>query len=84
MNFDVARVRAALPGRRVDYHDTLDSTMTAAAAIRTPGTIVIANEQTAGQGRHGHAWHSEPGSGLYFTIVLAPRLSMELLPVPQW
>jgi BirA family biotin operon repressor/biotin-[acetyl-CoA-carboxylase] ligase len=81
MNFDVARVRAALPGRRVDYHDTLDSTMTAAAAIRTPGAIVIANEQTAGQGRHGHAWHSEPGSGLYFTIVLAPRLSMELLPV---
>ena len=81
MNFDVARVRAALPGRRVDYYDTLDSTMTAAAAIRTRGAIVIANEQSAGQGRHGHAWHSEPGSGLYFTIVLAPRLSMELLPV---
>lgn len=81
MNFDIARVRAALPGRRVDYYDTLGSTMTAAAEIRTPGAIVIANEQSAGQGRHGHAWHSEPGSGLYFTLVLAPRLPMDLLPV---
>ena len=25
-----------------------------------PGTVVLADEQTAGQGRHGHSWHSEP------------------------
>ena len=42
MNFDVARVRAALPGRRVDYHDTLDSTMTAAAALRSVASRVVA------------------------------------------
>ncbi|MFN0100978.1 MAG: biotin--[acetyl-CoA-carboxylase] ligase [Bryobacteraceae bacterium] len=81
MSFDIARVRAALPERRIDYYGTLGSTMTAAAEILTPGAIVIANRQSAGQGRHGHAWHSEPDSGLYFTIVLAPRLAMELLPV---
>ncbi len=81
MSFDIARVRAALPERRVDYYETLGSTMTAAAAIHVPGAIVIANQQSAGQGRHGHTWHSEPDSGLYFTIVLAPRLATELLPV---
>ena len=26
------------------------------------GSVVLAEEQTAGQGRHGHAWHSEPGA----------------------
>lgn len=81
MSFDIGRVRAALPDRRVDYYESLGSTMTAAAEIRTPGAIVIANQQSAGQGRHGHSWHSEPDSGLYFTIVLSPRLAMELLPV---
>lgn len=81
MSFDIARVRAALAGRRVDYYESIGSTMTAAAAIRTRGAIVVADQQTAGQGRHGHSWHSEAGSGLYFTIVLAPRLAMELLPV---
>ncbi len=81
MIFDAPRVRAALPGRRIDYYESIGSTMTAAAAIRTPGAIVIANEQSAGQGRHGHSWHSEPGSGLYFTVVLSPRLALDLLPV---
>jgi BirA family biotin operon repressor/biotin-[acetyl-CoA-carboxylase] ligase len=81
MSFDIERVRAALPGRSIAYYETLGSTMTAAAEIRTPGAIVVADEQTAGQGRHGHKWHSEAGSGLYFTIVLTPRLGMELLPV---
>ena len=27
------------------------------------GAVVIAEEQTAGQGRHGHTWHSEAGDG---------------------
>ncbi|MBL8241807.1 MAG: biotin--[acetyl-CoA-carboxylase] ligase [Bryobacterales bacterium] len=81
MSFDVARVKAALPRRRVEYHETLPSTMIAAATMREPGAIVIANEQSAGQGRHGHTWHSEPESGLYFTIVLAPKVTSDQLPV---
>lgn len=81
MSFDIAHVQAALPGRRVDYYETLDSTMIAAAAIRTRRAIVVADRQTAGQGRHGHSWHSEAGNGLYFTIVLQPVLQMNLLPV---
>lgn len=33
-------------------------------------TVVGADEQTAGQGRLGRAWHSEPGAGLYVSLVL--------------
>jgi len=52
------------------------------AAGRALGTTVIADEQTAGQGRHGHSWHSEAGAGLYCSIVLqrevSPTLTMAL------
>lgn len=34
-------------------------------------TVVIAEEQTAGRGRQGHAWTS-PLGGLYFSVVLRP------------
>ena len=37
------------------------------------GAIVLAEEQTAGQGRHGHSWYSEPYAGIYCSIVLEPR-----------
>jgi BirA family biotin operon repressor/biotin-[acetyl-CoA-carboxylase] ligase len=37
------------------------------------GDVVVAEEQTAGQGRHGHSWYSAPGAGLYCSIVLEPR-----------
>jgi BirA family biotin operon repressor/biotin-[acetyl-CoA-carboxylase] ligase len=60
------------PGRRIDYYATIDSTMHAAAGLDI-GAVVIAGEQTAGQGRHGHSWHSEAGNGLYISFVLAPN-----------
>ncbi len=68
---DIERVRRALPGRRIDYYDSIGSTMTAAIGL-PPGAAVVAEQQTAGQGRLGRSWHSEPGSGLYCTMVLPP------------
>lgn len=32
------------------------------------GTVLIAEEQTAGKGRHGRSWISPPGCNLYFSI----------------
>ena len=82
---DIEALLRALPGRRLEYFDRLDSTMHEAARLAAggcpSGTAVIAEEQTAGQGRHGHEWHSEPGSGLYVSVVLRPRLSIEAMPV---
>lgn len=68
---DVDRLRAVFRGHTVEYYSTIDSTM-AAAAGRALGTIVVADEQTAGRGRHGRSWHSEPGAGIYLSIVLQP------------
>ena len=75
MNLD--SLRRALPDRRIDYYPSIDSTMRAAAALPR-GSVVIADEQTAGQGRHGHSWHSAPGAGLYCSIVLDPAPALTL------
>ena len=70
MNLDL--LRRALPGRSLEYFETLASTQTAAAGCPV-GSIVVANQQTAGRGRHSHSWHSEPSAGIYFSIVLQPN-----------
>jgi len=60
-----------MTGRAVRYYDTVGSTME--LAVGEPlGTVIVANAQTAGQGRHGHSWHSEPDSGIYCSMVLKP------------
>ena len=84
MPFDVEFVRQSWR-QPVSYFATLDSTMLEAARLAEAGcahgTVVIADEQTAGQGRHGRRWHSEPGAGLYASIVLRPDLRPDSLPV---
>ena len=43
------------------------------------GTVVVAEEQTAGRGRKGAQWFCAPGEGLAFSVVLAPEWPRE-----QW
>jgi BirA family biotin operon repressor/biotin-[acetyl-CoA-carboxylase] ligase len=38
------------------------------------GTVVVAERQTAGIGRHGHSWNSDASGGLYLSIILRLRL----------
>jgi len=45
------------------------------------GTVIVAETQTAGIGRHGHSWHSESDGGLYFSIILRLALASDALPV---
>ncbi len=82
--FKLASVRAKLPDRRIEWFDSIDSTMTEAARLAregcASGTIVGAEEQTAGIGRLGRSWHSEPGAGLYVSFVL--RLPLEAQRIP--
>ena len=44
------------------------------------GTVVVADAQTAGRGRHGNRWFSPVGTGLYVSVVLrtvsAPVLTL--------
>jgi BirA family biotin operon repressor/biotin-[acetyl-CoA-carboxylase] ligase len=61
---------------RVELLDSTPSTMDIAhrlAAEGAPaGTLVIANQQTAGRGRGGKSWQSSPGVGLWLTLVERP------------
>lgn len=38
------------------------------------GALVVADMQTAGRGRRGKSWSSPPGTNLYFTLILRPKL----------
>jgi len=44
------------------------------------GTVVVAETQTEGRGRLGREWFSPPGTGLYFSVILHPRLPAADLP----
>ena len=49
--------------------------MEAAAAGERDG-VWVADEQTAGRGRGGHAWHSAAGDGLYCSALVRPGIRM--------
>lgn len=55
-------------GSRVIVYQVIGSTNDRALAIGGDGTVIVANAQTAGRGRHGRSWHSIPGKGLYFSV----------------
>jgi len=63
--------------------DTLGSTNDEAANHARQGAAeglcVIARQQTAGRGRQGRSWVSEPDTGLYFSIILRPKIEREQL-----
>ena len=71
--FQNALVTASI-GRFLLYRQVLDSTMVLAAREAREGaphgTIVFAEEQTAGRGRRGRSFYSPAGQNLYFTLVL--------------
>jgi BirA family biotin operon repressor/biotin-[acetyl-CoA-carboxylase] ligase len=51
---------------------TLDVAHRIAAEGAPAGTLVIANEQTAGRGRGGKNWQSSPGTGIWLTLLERP------------
>lgn len=73
------RLKGSLFGKRVHHFFKVDSTnrvaLQLAHAGEPEGTVVIAEEQTAGRGRAGRAWHSERAAGIYMTVLLRPPLA---------
>lgn len=64
--------------KAVKCYDQIDSTNIKAkqlAELGEPeGTLVVAEEQTAGKGRRGRSWESEMGAGIWMSLILRPRL----------
>jgi BirA family biotin operon repressor/biotin-[acetyl-CoA-carboxylase] ligase len=67
--------------------DTLESTHSlmkarAAAGEIVPGTLIVADTQTAGRGRHERTWASPAGKNIYFNILI-PLDGIPLASAPQ-
>ena len=80
-----ARGRFGRLASTVVFYPTIGSTNDAAACLARDrsrrsdgglddpeGAVIVADEQTEGRGRRGHAWMSPAGSGLYVSVVLTP------------
>jgi BirA family biotin operon repressor/biotin-[acetyl-CoA-carboxylase] ligase len=72
----VAGDRAGIFTRQILWYAEVGSTNDVAARLadrgEPEGTLVVADAQTAGRGRHGRTWASPPGAGLYMSIVMRP------------
>jgi BirA family biotin operon repressor/biotin-[acetyl-CoA-carboxylase] ligase len=68
-------------GRRLEVHETVDSTNLIAEALAQAGapegTVVIADRQTAGRGRLGRSFFSPGDRSLYMSLILRPEQPAE-------
>ncbi|MCD5390330.1 biotin--[acetyl-CoA-carboxylase] ligase [candidate division NPL-UPA2 bacterium] len=66
-------------GREVYCFRETKSTQTVAQELAQggaeEGTVVLAEEQTAGKGRMGRNWFSPPGEGIWTSVILRPPTS---------
>ena len=79
------RMRDSIFGKHIHHFFKTGSTNSMALDLgragEPHGTLVIAEEQTAGRGRSGRSWHSEKTAGIYVTALLRPAVSPLLAPV---
>ncbi len=75
----------AWEGLRVNGFLTIDSTnreaLEQARAGAPGGTLICAEEQTAGKGREDREWFSPAKSGLYFSLILRPGQAEKYWPL---
>ncbi len=72
-------------GRRVHCFDTIASTNDVAGQLalqgEKDGSVVVAEEQSAGRGRLGREWFSTRSEGLYASLILRPAMVPRLAPM---
>ncbi len=69
---------------KINFYDKIDSTNTQAKRLllnKNPSelnkTVCVANEQSAGKGRLGRYFYSPEKTGIYFSIIYAPKNFLE-------
>jgi BirA family biotin operon repressor/biotin-[acetyl-CoA-carboxylase] ligase len=83
---ELSQLAGAVPWvRRVLALTEVDSTnaeaLRLAAAGEPQGLVVVADQQTAGRGRLGRSWWSEPGAGLLASWLVRPEIPVERRPL---
>src|ERR1043166_918442 len=79
-----ARVRTRIIGSEILVFEETASTNEIVAHMERSqakeGLVVFAESQTKGRGRHGRAWSSPRGKGLWFSVLLRPKLRASAAP----
>ena len=71
-------------GRNIHYEESVPSTQPIARRLAgegaPEGTLVTAEEQTAGKGRLSRSWHSPKYSGIWMSLILRPEIPFQNAP----
>ncbi|MGH7984408.1 MAG: biotin--[acetyl-CoA-carboxylase] ligase, partial [Candidatus Udaeobacter sp.] len=75
-----AHFACATIGRQIIVLEQTGSTNDGILQLATPnskeGLVLFAEHQTAGRGQRGNRWESAAGKGLWFSILLRPKISI--------
>lgn len=70
-------------GKTIIYHKNIDSTQKEAKKLAIQniqnGSIIIADQQTAGVGTHGRTWLTEIGKNIIMTLIIYPKCNINKL-----
>jgi BirA family transcriptional regulator, biotin operon repressor / biotin---[acetyl-CoA-carboxylase] ligase len=79
-----AGIGSAVIGREIivleQTGSTNDAILQVANANPKEGLVVFAEHQTAGRGQRGNRWESTMGKGLWFSILLRPKIDLASSP----
>ncbi|WP_110112370.1 biotin--[acetyl-CoA-carboxylase] ligase [Bacillus sp. CGMCC 1.16541] len=71
-------------GQHVHYEEVVESTQKIAHRLAQEGaeegTVVVAEQQTAGRGRLDRVWHSPKGTGVWMSVILRPTVPPQHAP----
>ncbi|MDY5846440.1 MAG: biotin--[acetyl-CoA-carboxylase] ligase [Bariatricus sp.] len=80
-----SRLKTKWAGTCLEFEEVVDSTNIRAKELGEKGaphgTLVVAEQQTAGKGRRGRSWVSPPGSSIYMTLLLKPEVEPSRAPM---
>ncbi|PIQ86519.1 MAG: biotin--[acetyl-CoA-carboxylase] ligase [Candidatus Omnitrophica bacterium CG11_big_fil_rev_8_21_14_0_20_43_6] len=72
-------------GKKIHYFDCLSSTMDLGMQLgmenAASGTAVLAESQIKGRGRLGRGWFSPKHKGIYFSLILRPKILPAACPI---
>ena len=80
-------LRTKTLGREIESCDQIESTNDLARKRGVDGapdgTLILAESQIAGRGRHGRRWHAAPGSSILASLILRHRLLANQIGLPS-